>query len=102
MDAFEKARLKHAKNLERRLRSQSEVVEVVEEPVVFIETPKESEPLTAAIIEVKVTLPTGEFDFRLIKASVMQNANPSKLNKNEFRNRIMEGLRPVLGGLSEG
>lgn len=102
MDAFEKARLKHAKNLERRMRAVVPLTTPADEQVVFIETPKEREPITAAIIEVKVTLPTGEFDFRLVKASVMQNANPSKLNKNEFRNRIMEGLRPVLGGLSEG
>jgi hypothetical protein len=33
---------------------------------------------------------------------VLQNASPSRLNRNEFRNRIMDGLRPLLGEVKEG
>jgi hypothetical protein len=97
MNTFDLAKLKHAKNLERRTRTE-QAIEPVAEP---IETPKEKVPgpNSAAVIEVKVTLPTGEFSFTLIKAGVMQNANPSRLNRNEFINRIKSGLEPLLGGL---
>jgi len=97
MDQFEAARAKHAKNLERRLRPpQEEAPEVIKEKAV-----KGPEPITSAIVEVKVTLPVGGFSFTLIKPAVLQNANPSKLNRTEFLNRIRSGLEPVLGGMKE-
>ena|SRR6185369_12108219 len=94
MDTFEAARLKHAKNLERKNRGSAP-------EVVFIEQPERPEPpkerSNAASVEVTVTLPDGEFSFTLVKPAVYQNANRAKLNKNEFLNRIREGLKPLLG-----
>lgn len=99
MDTFAAARAKHAKNLERKLRPSVEEPAVEVEPIVTKE--KAKEPLTSAIVEVKVTLPTGEFVFTLVKPAVLQNANPSKLNRFEFVNRIRSGLEPVLGVMKE-
>lgn len=97
MDQFAAARNKHAKNLERRLRPAVE--ELIVEPIVTKE--KAKEPSTSATVEVKVTLPNGEFFFTLIKPAVFQNANPSKLTRSEFINRIRSGLEPILGGMKE-
>jgi len=97
MDQFAAAKAKHAKNLERRLRPPQEEAkepEVIKEKAI-------TEPVTSAVVEVKVTLPSGGFSFTLIKPAVLQNANPSKLNRTEFLNRIRSGLEPVLGGMKE-
>jgi len=97
MDTFAAARAKHAKNLERKLRPAIEEPNV--EPIVIKE--KAKEPDTSATVEVKVTLPSGVFFFTLIKPAVFQNANPSKLTRSEFINRIRSGLEPILGGMKE-
>jgi hypothetical protein len=105
MNQFELAKLKAQKRAARQAKQvEVEQVDVVEAggcapPVVV---PKEKEPSNAAIIDVTVTLPNGEFSLRLIKQAVLQNASPSRLNRNEFRNRIMDGLRPLLGEVKEG
>lgn len=101
MDTFAAARNKHARNLERRLRPAIEEPEPVEPIVIKEKAVKEAGPITAGFVEVKVTLPTGTFSFTLVKPSVLQNANPSKLNRAEFMNRIRTGLEPLLGGMKE-
>jgi hypothetical protein len=98
MNQFELAKLKALKRAERQAKP---APEPVVEPAV-IEVPKEKGPSNAAIIDVKVTLPNGEFSLRLVKQAVFQNASPAKLTKNEFKNRIMDGLRPLLGATTEG
>lgn len=98
MDTFAAARNKHARNLERRLRPSIEDPEPVE-PIAIKE--KAEGPVTSAVVEVKVTLPSGVFFFTLIKPAVLQNANPSKLTRAEFINRIRSGLEPILGGMKE-
>lgn len=99
MDAFERARQKHAKNLERKERTQANTSAKVEAPV---EAPKEKAvDVGVALIEVVVKLPDNEYRFTFVKPAVYQNAIRSKLTKNEFKNRITEGLRPLLGGLNE-
>lgn len=101
MDQFEAARVKHAKNLERKERTQSNTAQVEEIPVV-LEAPKEKKLDTGiATIEVVVTLPDTEHRYKFVKLAVYQNATRSKLTRNEFKNRITEGLRPLLGGLNE-
>jgi hypothetical protein len=47
------------------------------------------------------TLPDAEHRYKFVKLAVYQNATRSKLTRNEFKNRITEGLRPLLGGLNE-
>lgn len=101
MDQFEAARLKHAKNLERKLRTTPPIEEVrIELPEVPKEKPQEQS--RDAVIDVQVTLPNGGFSLRLVKKDVLQNVPaPVRLNKNEFRNRLIEGLRPLLGAVHD-
>lgn len=99
MDAFEKARQKHAKNLERRMRAEAPEVPAPNVPEVPIEKPKK--PDTSAVIEVKVILPDGEFSFALCKPGVYQNATRAQLTPANFKNRIREGLKPLLGGVND-
>lgn len=102
MDAFELARQKHAKNLERRLRTAPhqpiEDVGVVEPEV--MEVPKEK-PVHEAIIEVKVTLPDGEFSFALSKPNIYANATKSRLTRSEIKRCVENGLSPLFGRLNE-
>jgi hypothetical protein len=98
MDAFEAARLKYAKNRERKERT--EAVEIAKDP----EAPKKkAERIDSGVatIEVVVTLPDAEHRYTFVKLAVYQNAIRSKLTRNEIRNRILEGLRPLLGGVKE-
>lgn len=104
MDQFEAARVKHAKNLERKERTQSNTAAPVEPEVKTqaVEAPKERVmDKGVATIEVIVTLPDTEHRYKFVKLAVYQNATRSKLTRNEFKNRITEGLRPLLGGLNE-
>jgi hypothetical protein len=100
MDAFEAARLKHAKNKERFARSAaSKVVEAAQaapEPVV-VETPKEKAISKDGFIQVVVTLPTGEFSMTFRKRNVMENVSRSQMNKVQIQNAIAKGLEPLMG-----
>jgi hypothetical protein len=106
MDQFEEAKLRSQKRVERQAKyaapqaveTSKEGAQVSPSPAVAAEVPKENS--TAAIIVVTVTLPDKTFSFSLSKAGVYQNANKSKLNANEFQNRIREGLKPLLGDLT--
>lgn len=98
MDQFEAAKLKHAKNLERRQRS--EKVTWVEPggcaPPVGVVNEKEEEVVTAAIVSVTVTLPSGETSFAFAKPGVSP-----KVTAKDIKRCIEDGLRPVLGGVKE-
>jgi len=106
MDQFEAARLKHAKNLERKLRTASQ-----EEPQPVTggagESPRgiqsepaatpEKKPSADAVIEVTITLPDRVIAFTFRKRGVYANAIASKLTKQGFANAIAQGLVPLLG-----
>ena len=98
MDQFEAARLKHAKNKERKERV------ALSEPAVDSIEPTEEKPKSVspdALIEVRVTLPTGEFSIYLVRTNVLSNVAKVKLNKREFTKALLDGLQPLLGGLKE-
>lgn len=98
MDQFEAARLKQAKNLERKLRTQANTatrVEVVEQPVV--ELPKEQKASRDAVIEVVVTMPHRTLSFSLKKRDILNNVHPNRLTKEEFSKAIAKGLEPLMG-----
>lgn len=107
MDQFEAAKLKAQKRAEQRARYAipKETREMPEQkPVAWVEpvVPKEKDKsFQAAIIEVKVRLPNGDFGFSLLKHAVLQNANPSKLTRGQFLNCIVTGLEPLLGRVKE-
>jgi hypothetical protein len=93
MNQFELARLKAQKRAERQTNPAVVVPVEPEAPV----APKEKGPSNSAVIDVRVSLPDGEITMQFVKAAVYQNANKSRLNKREFTNRILEGLKPLLG-----
>jgi hypothetical protein len=64
------------------------------------ETPKEKQD-NGLTITVLIQLPDQSFELKFRKASVYQNASRSRLTKQEFKNRIKEGLKPLLGGIDE-
>lgn len=107
MDQFEQARLKAQKRIERQARyagiPKEEIKKIPEAPAwVAPVVPKEKDTsFHAAVIEVKVRLPNGEFGFSLLKTAVLQNANPSKLTRGNFMNCVITGLQPLLGRVTE-
>src|SRR5690348_8545756 len=99
MDQFEAARVKHAKNLERKMRTQGNakeevVAEIVEQPIV--ELPKEQKASPDAVIEVVVNLPHRTLSITLRKRHILQNVHPSRLTKEEFFKAIAKGLEPLM------
>lgn len=108
MDAFELARRKYERNRLSQGRplpkAEIEPEPVQVETVQAVKVPKvEAKPdAKDAVIDVSVTLPTGRFALRFTKADVLRNVQyPAKLNKNEFKNRLMEGLKPLLGAVND-
>lgn len=101
MNEFERARAKALKNGERaaKYREQAPVLPPQTEPVV--EAPKEKEPDNGAVISVWVQLPDQAFAMKFSKPGVYQNATRSKLTKQAISNAIKDGLRPLLGSVSE-
>jgi uncharacterized protein YndB with AHSA1/START domain len=96
LDQFEQARLRNEKRLERMARTQANQAQP-EEKVVFIEPQQEKEePVTGAIIEVKLTLPSGEVSFTFVKPGVKPT-----ITARDIKRAIEDGLRPVLGGVKE-
>lgn len=109
MNQFEEAKLKAQKRIERQAKyaAPQAVVPDARTPNVpanaaSVETHKEKrKDTTAAEITVWVQLPDGGFSMKFVKQHVYQNAIRSKLTKQEFSNRIKEGLWPLLGGIDE-
>ena len=100
MNAFEQARLKHAKNLERRMRAQDKpVIEAPKPQVPVLLAPKEKSG--DAVIEVTVKLPSGNLNLRFIKRDVLSNVPNHRLNRNEFRKAFVDGLVPLMGRVDE-
>ena len=102
MDAFELARLKHQKNLERRLRTQANQavggpVAVIETSAPVVETPKEKAVNTDGIVQVVVSLPCGEIEMCFRKRNVMANVTKSQMTKGNFQNALVKALEPLLG-----
>jgi hypothetical protein len=102
MDQFEAARQKHAKNKDRNDRYR--VVEAppsmpAEAQEVPIEKPATSVKSSDGILEVRLVLPDGDVLVRFKKPHIYGNAVRSLLTKNEVRKCVMNGFRPLLGGL---
>ena len=95
MDQFEQARLRNEKRLERMARTQAN--QKPEDVVVFIEPQQEkAEPVTGAVIEVRLKLPSGEASFTFVKPGVRPT-----ITAKDIKRAIEEGLRPTLGGVKE-
>jgi hypothetical protein len=116
MDQFEEAKRKAQKRIERQAKyaapqpstavfgaapSQEGVGQGDVAAAAPVETPKEK-PNADAVITVWVQLPDTEFSMKLVKRFVYQSAVKSKLTKQNIRNGIIEGLKPLLGGVNGG
>jgi hypothetical protein len=105
MDQFEAAKARALKNQARFREARERQAE--ESAIVVPEVPKEKPQegrmeSRDAVIDISVSLPSGGFAIRLVKKDVLKNVPaPVKLNKNEFRNRLIEGLRPLLGAVQD-
>ena len=101
MNAFEQARQKHAKNLERRTRAQEKdpVIAAPKPQIAVLLAPKERR--SDAVISVTVSLPSGEFSFRFLKRDVLSNVPNHRLTRQEFKRAIVDGLVPLMGRVDE-
>ena len=97
MDQFEAARLKNQKRLDRLTRYEVKLPEPepINESVGTIVT--EEKPSLDGFVDVTVTLPKGSFSFRLTKKNVMANVPNARLNLNEVKKLVNDGLTPLMG-----
>lgn len=107
MDQFEEARLRAQKRLERAARvtqkaAEAPLPEVVPEAVPEAPKEKPEKPVSNdAIITVWIQLPDQAYSVQFLKSAVYQNAIRSKLTKQAISNAVKDGLRPLLGNVSE-
>lgn len=105
MDQFEAARLKTAQREARKARydvteprveivNPDWVCKVEVEPQIIKEKPKKH-----GVFTVNVSLPNGDFSFTITKTNIFSNISPSRLTAAEIKKYMIEGLKPLLGGL---
>jgi hypothetical protein len=98
MDQFEAARLKTAQREERKVRyatkSPDPEMELQVAPKVFKEKPQKN-----GIFTISVDMPHTQFTFTLVKQSILSHASSNRLTEDEIRKHIIQGLKPLLGGL---
>lgn len=98
MDQFEEARLRNAKRLERVARTQANARMPLQDQM----EPQEKkavepqEEITAAMVEVRVKLPSGESFFTFVKPGVIPT-----ITGRDIKRALEDGLRPLLGGVRE-
>ena len=72
-------------------------VAVIEAAAPAVETPKEKTISKDGVIQVVVSLPSGEIEMAFRKRNVMENVIKSKMTKDQFQNAIAKALEPLLG-----
>lgn len=98
MDQFEAARLKTLKReAKRSVLPEYTGGDAEPEP---IEIPKEKPKRTQdGVFTIAVDMPHVKFAFVLTKTSILSHAAQSRLTETEIRKHIIDGLKPLLGGL---
>ena len=102
MDQFEAARLKTAQREERKAKyagqnisnNVPDVPAIVNSPQV----PKEK-PAKNGVFTISVDMPHAQFTFTLVKQSILSHAPKNRLTESEIRRHIVQGLKPLLGGI---
>ena len=98
LDAFERARVRHETNRQRREEQTVPAVpQVVATPVA--ESVHKEKPDHEAIFEVKVSLPDKEFKLMLIKRHVYSGIPAHRMTKEAVRSAIKDGLMKLLGDI---
>jgi hypothetical protein len=102
MDQFEAARLKTAQREERKHRyAEQSVSNNVPEVPLVVNSPKvlKEKPQKNGIFTISVDMPHTQFTFSLVKQSILSHASSNRLTEDEIRKHIIQGLKPLLGGL---
>jgi len=109
MDQFEAARLKTAKREAQKARyaasplndgfDVSEPAPALLPPVQVPPNPPKEKPKKDGRFIVSVEMPHTAFTFILTKPSILSHASANRLTRDEIKKHVMEGLRPLLGGL---
>lgn len=102
MDQFELARqkteLRKARNARYAEQSVSnnapDVPLVVNSPQVLKE-----KPVKNGVFTISVDMPHAQFTFSLVKQSILSHAPQNRLTESEIRKHIIQGLKPLLGGI---
>jgi hypothetical protein len=103
MNQFEAALLKTTKREERKARyaesvpieqPKDEDVSVHAHVVVLKEKPSPNGTFT-----VSVGMPHASFTFTITKTHILSHAPKARLTQSEIRKHIIDGLKPLLGGL---
>jgi len=99
MDQFELARQKTAQREARKNRYADSFT--TEQPTsvgavapIFKEKPKKN-----GIFTISVDMPHAQFTFSLVKESILSHAPKNRLTESEIRKHIVQGLKPLLGGI---
>jgi len=109
MDQFEAARLKTAKREAKRLMEMkvtdegtqiSEIEydggDIADEIQTTKGKPKRTQD---GVFTIAVDMPHAKFVFVLTKPSILSHAPSNRLTESEIRKHIIQGLKPLLGGL---
>ena len=101
MDQFEAARLKTEKREARKLLSMPQFVEThkEEDTSVHARVSDVAKQRKNAIFTVSVDMPHAQFTFNLVKESILSHAPKNRLTESEIRKHIIQGLKPLLGGI---
>jgi hypothetical protein len=105
MDQFELARQKTAEREARKARyakaeQAQNIANVIpsfaqdDVPVVAKEKPRKN-----GVFTISVDMPHAQFTFSLVKQSILSHAPQGRLTEAEIRKHIVEGLKPLLGGI---
>jgi hypothetical protein len=103
MDQFEAARLKTEQREARKARYAEQVlsapdVSTVVAPPTVTKVAKEK-PFKNGVFTISVDMPHAQFTFSLVKQSILSHAPQNRLTEAEIRKHIIQGLKPLLGGL---
>lgn len=113
MDQFEQARQKTALREARKARYAEEVPSFadVTPAATFVQARKDDDVSTHAtqlvkeklrkngVFTISVDMPHAQFTFSLVKQSILSHAPQSRLTESEIRRHIIQGLKPLVGGI---
>jgi len=107
MDQFELARQKtelrearkarYASTLEAEIKS-TPMPAPVSDPFNSLRVINEK-PRKNGVFTISVDMPHAQFTFSLVKESILSHAPKNRLTESEIRKHIIQGLKPLLGGI---
>lgn len=109
MDQFELARQKTVEREARKARYAK--AEVEQNAAEFVPAKKDEDvsvhatqvikekPRKNGVFTISVDMPHAQFTFSLVKESILSHAPQNRLTESEIRKHIIQGLKPLLGGI---